>query len=160
MSTQPLSVVHQTFVLERNYPQSRERVFAALSTAASVRRWYVEGPNRKVDGFEMEFRVGGAQRSVLTYTGGTPMDGVTFITEGFFLDIEPSQRVVMASAMSAGERRISAALLTFELVDRGGGGTTLVLTHQGVFFEGSDGPQMREKGWRTLLERLAAQVAS
>ncbi|HTF89219.1 MAG TPA: SRPBCC family protein [Planctomycetota bacterium] len=160
MSTQDLSTVHHTFVVERSYPQSRARVFAALSTAASVRRWYVEGPKRKVESFEMDFRVGGAERSVLTYTGGTPMDGVTFVNEGHYLDIVSMERVVMASAMTAGERRISASLLTFELVDQGNGGTALVFTHQGVFFEGGDGPQMREAGWCTLLDRLAAHLAA
>ena len=35
------------------------------------------------------------------------------------------------------------------------GGTKLVFTHQAAFFEGADGPQMREMGWRYLLEALA-----
>jgi hypothetical protein len=34
-------------------------------------------------------------------------------------------------------------------------GTDLILTHQGAFFEGADGPEMRAVGWRKLLERLA-----
>jgi hypothetical protein len=37
-------------------------------------------------------------------------------------------------------------------------GTDLICTHQGAFFEGADGPQIRESGWRTLLERLATEL--
>jgi hypothetical protein len=38
-----------------------------------------------------------------------------------------------------------------------GTGTDLVLTHQGAFFEGADGPEMREAGWRKLLGRLTEE---
>ena len=47
--------------------------------------------------------------------------------------------------MTLGDKRISAALVTIELLPTGKG-TDLICTHQGAFFEGSDGPQMREAG--------------
>ncbi|HKF57082.1 MAG TPA: hypothetical protein VKJ45_16605 [Blastocatellia bacterium] len=37
-------------------------------------------------------------------------------------------------------------------------GTDLILTHQGAFFEGADGPAMREQGWKKLMENLAGVV--
>jgi hypothetical protein len=37
-------------------------------------------------------------------------------------------------------------------------GTDLIFTHQAVFFEGADGPQMREGGWRSLFDRLATEL--
>ena len=40
-----------------------------------------------------------------------------------------------------------------------GDATVLILTHQGAFFEGSDGPQMRKGGWEHLLDRLGASLA-
>jgi hypothetical protein len=60
--------------------------------------------------------------------------------------------------MSIGERRISASLGTVEFLPSGTG-TDLILTHQGAFFEGADGPEMREEGWRKLLERLTGEFA-
>jgi hypothetical protein len=30
----------------------------------------------------------------------------------------------------------------------------------GVFFEGSDGPELRQNGWRKLLEQLGTELAS
>ena len=38
-------------------------------------------------------------------------------------------------------------------------GTDLIVTHQGAFFEGSDGAQMREQGWRKLLDKLTKELA-
>ncbi len=38
-------------------------------------------------------------------------------------------------------------------------GSDLVLTYQGAFYEGSDGPERREGGWRKLLERLTAELS-
>jgi len=38
-------------------------------------------------------------------------------------------------------------------------GTDVICTHQGAFFEGADGPQMREAGWQTLLNKLTSFLA-
>jgi len=66
--------------------------------------------------------------------------------------------VVQGSFMTLGERRISASLCTFEMLPAESGGTELIFTHQGAFFEGSDGPAMREEGWTFLLGRLEAEL--
>jgi uncharacterized protein YndB with AHSA1/START domain len=60
--------------------------------------------------------------------------------------------------MSVGVKRISASQATFEL-QAAGSGTNLIFTEQAAFFEGGDGPQMREAGWRQLLDRLAQELA-
>jgi uncharacterized protein YndB with AHSA1/START domain len=38
------------------------------------------------------------------------------------------------------------------------GGTELTLTHQGVYLEGADGPEMRKGGWEHLLGKLAKEI--
>jgi hypothetical protein len=38
-------------------------------------------------------------------------------------------------------------------------GTDLICVHQGAFFEGADGPQIREQGWRKLFDQLAVELA-
>lgn len=53
------SVTHATFVIERHYPASPERVFAAFSDPAKKRRWIMEDKDFKPEAFEMDFRVGG-----------------------------------------------------------------------------------------------------
>jgi uncharacterized protein YndB with AHSA1/START domain len=79
------------------------------------------------------------------------------MAEGFHLDIVPARRVVIASTMTFGDRRISASLVTAEILPSGKS-TQLILTHQGAFFEGSDGPQLREVGWQKLMDRLVQEL--
>jgi uncharacterized protein YndB with AHSA1/START domain len=151
------SVIHNTFIIERSYPTSPERVFSAFADAARKRRWFAEGHHHEVEGFEMDFRVGGAERASYRFKEGTPFKGVALTHEGSYQDIVPNRRVVIASTMTLGDKRISASLVTVELLPTDKG-TDLICTHQGAFFEGSDGPEIREAGWRQLFEQLATEL--
>jgi uncharacterized protein YndB with AHSA1/START domain len=151
------AVVHNTFVIERAYPAAPERVFTAFSDPVQKRRWFVEGGDNEVVSYELDFRVGG--REVASFRHGPPVPGWVFTADATYLDIQSNRRIVFVSTMAMGEMRISATLVTVELL-AAANGTTLVLTHQGAFFEGGDGPQMREEGWRKLLDRLAAHDAT
>ena len=150
------SVIHNTFVIERSYPATPQQVFAAFADPAKKRRWFVEGDHHDVEHYEMDFRVGGKERGRFRFREGTPLKGVACTNDASFLDIVPNRRVVTASTMTVGERCISASLATFELL-RTDAGTDLIFTHQGAFFEGADGPEMREEGWRKLFERLTGE---
>ena len=152
------SVTHDTFVIERSYPAPPERVYAALSDPAKKRRWYAESEGHTVEEFEMDFRVGGTERAAYRLNEATPFPGLSLANEGNYQDIVANRRVVIASNMLFGGKRISAHLVTFELL-QAEQGTRLILTHQGAFFEGSDGPKMRQDGWRKLLDRLGAELA-
>ncbi|MCU1328757.1 MAG: Activator of Hsp90 ATPase 1 family protein [Bryobacterales bacterium] len=155
-----LSTLHHSFVIERTYAAPPELVFAALADPVQKRKWFAEGSaNHQTEEFTMDFRVSGTERVQSRFGDQSPFPGVALIAEGFYLDIQPDRRVVIASTMSVGDRRISASLVTFELLPAKAG-TELVLTHQAAFFEGSDSPKMREDGWRKLLDRLAVSLAS
>ena len=151
------SVIHSTFVIERSFPKSPQIVFTAFSDPVRKRRWFAEGESHEVEEFRMDFRVGGTERSRYRSKEGTPFQRVALTNEGSYLDIVPNRCVVTASTMALGSKRISASLVTFEFLPTENG-TDLICTHQGAFFEGADGPQMREAGWRKLLEQLAKEL--
>ncbi|WEK01641.1 MAG: SRPBCC family protein [Candidatus Sphingomonas phytovorans] len=152
---EPQPVLPNTFVIERRYPASRERVFAALSREDQKRRWYSDRDGREGTAFEMDFRVGGWSISRARMGADTPFEGVELVNEEYFHNIVPDRRIVSAATMTLGGRPISVALLTIELIATDSG-TDLICTHQAVFLEGADGPEMREHGWRVLFDRLGA----
>jgi uncharacterized protein YndB with AHSA1/START domain len=151
------SVTHSTFVIEQRYPYPPERLFAAFSDPAKKRRWFAEGDATAVEQYEMDFRPGGNETALYRFLPGTPFPGVALTNTGTFQDIIHNQRVVSASTMTLGDHRISSSLVTFEFLPIATG-TELRLTHQGAFYEGSDGPKMREDGWRKILDSLLTEL--
>lgn len=155
--SEPLAV-HDTFVLERAYPVAPERVFAAFSDAAQKRRWFAENKNHDLEIFEMDFRIGGAETARYRFKADSPFPGVQLASDSLYLDIQPERRIVMAGNMAMDGRIFSATLVTLEILPAAKG-SQLICTHQGAFFEGADGPNMRKDGWRLLLEGLAEALA-
>jgi uncharacterized protein YndB with AHSA1/START domain len=150
-------VAHATCVVERSFPKPAAVVFAALSDPNKVRRWMGGGEHSELLEFHCEFREGGKQ--VLKYKMGpqTPIAGAVITNEVRFQHIVSGERIVTVSTMKMGDRIFSASQVTFELVPTDME-TDLIITHQGAFFEGSDGPAMREQGWNALADKLVAVV--
>jgi uncharacterized protein YndB with AHSA1/START domain len=145
---------HSTFVIERTYPAAPERVWAAWSEPGLKARWH-QGPDDWTRGeHELDFRVGGCERSRVTPPAG-PVS--TFLAR--YLDILPGARIIYSYDMCLGDARISVSLATVELAPAGAG-TRLTYTEQGAYRldgEGDD-PAQREHGVRELLDRLGALV--
>ena len=141
------TVIHDTFVIKKTYPFALAKVFSFLSDADKKRRWFAaDSETGMSEGIEMDFRVGGVERSRYRMNERTPFPGAVLANDGIYQDIVPGRRIILATSMTLSGRRISCSLITFELLEAGSA-TLLILTHQGVFLEGADGPQMRKDGW-------------
>jgi uncharacterized protein YndB with AHSA1/START domain len=152
------NVNHSTFVVERTYPQSPARVFASFAEAGRKRRWYAEG-DHEIREYDLDFRVGGAERFRYRFKEGHPIAGSEIDNESTYQDIVPEQRIVFTQKMSLNGNPVSIAVITLEFLATGEG-TELVLTNQGTFIGWPDGAKMVEFGWNTLLDRLRKDVTA
>ena len=133
-------------------------MFAAFADPVKKRRWFAEGEGFEIEEFKMDFRVGGAEHTRFRSKDSPAMKGSACTNDTTYQDIVPNRRIVLAYTMTLGEKRISASLATFEFLPAQKG-TDLIFTEQAAFFEGADGPQLRETGWRQLLEQLAKELS-
>ena len=140
------STTHATFVIERTYDASPQRVFDAWADPAAKAQWF--GPPNKPD-YSLEFRIGGHERF------GTPGPGGSLYTfDAVYQDIVPGQRIVHCYDMHREDVRISVSLATIE-IEAHGDGTRLTLTEHGVYLDGHDTPAQREHGTNVMIEALA-----
>jgi uncharacterized protein YndB with AHSA1/START domain len=150
MTTTSRSAEHGTFTLSRTYPVPPERVFAAWSSQESKARWF-GAPG--APGYELDFRVGGAE-----INRGGPPGGPIFTYEAIYRDIVPDERIVYGYTMEADGTLISVSVTTVEFTPAASG-TILTITEQGVFLDGGDRPAVREKGTSELLDALGTTLA-
>jgi uncharacterized protein YndB with AHSA1/START domain len=143
------SVVHSTFSLERVYPTSPARVFAAWADPAAKARWFSPNGPHKLD-----FRVGGQEVNSARNPGGQDV-----FFESHYQDIVVGQRIVYTSTLSAADTVVTVSLTTVELTPEGDG-TRLVLTEQGTFLDGHEQPDWREQGTSQWLDALGADLAA
>jgi uncharacterized protein YndB with AHSA1/START domain len=141
------SVTHATFSLERTYPASPARVFAAWSDPVAKARWFAA----PAGSHELDFRVGGREVNRATH------DGAVITFESRYHDIVPGERIVYTSTLSAGDVLSTVSTTTVEFkVD--GDGTRLLLVEQGTFLDGQEEPSWREHGTSDWLDKLGADL--
>jgi uncharacterized protein YndB with AHSA1/START domain len=158
MSTR--SVIHDTFTIERTYPATPSRVFAAFASEEAKNSWGDTGDLQPADASpsetEFDFRVGGRERFSHKW------QGTSYRYDGLYYDIVPDQRIVYSYEMYADDLRISVSVTTIEFV-RTGEGTALTYTEQGAYLDGIDGPQapaLRQEGTTEMLDGLTSYLKS
>jgi uncharacterized protein YndB with AHSA1/START domain len=146
------SVTHATIVIERTYDASPARVFAAWADPAVKARWVAGPDDWTFDDYELDFQVGGRERS-----RSGPPGGPVHIYDAIYQDIVPDQRIIFTYDMFLDETRISISLATVELKPEAAS-TRLTYTEQGAFLDGHEVPDLREQGMGTLLDALGAEL--
>jgi uncharacterized protein YndB with AHSA1/START domain len=99
------SVAHSTFSLERTYPASPSRVFAAWAEPAAKAKWFA-GPNEH----RLDFRVGGHE-----VARGANGDGKELTFESTYHQIVPSVRIVYSSTLSVDGKVATVSITTVEI---------------------------------------------
>ena len=158
--TSERTVIHDTFTIERTYPATPSRVYAAFASEEAKDAWGdtgdMEQPSGQAGESEFDFRVGGRERF------GHIWQGTTYRYEGRYFDIVPDRRIVYAYEMYAEDVRISVSVATIEFVETGDG-TRLLWTEQGAYLDGFDGPEapkLRQGGTEEMLDGLTGYLAA
>jgi uncharacterized protein YndB with AHSA1/START domain len=145
----PRTVTHATFTIERTYPTTPERVFAAFADPSVKQRWFQVPADWVGKEHTLDFRVGGREHS-----RGGPVDGPVHVFDAVFQDIVEDQRIVYTYDLYFDDRRISISVATIELRPDGGA-TTMTFTEQAAFLDGLEDPAEREHGTNLLFDALA-----
>jgi uncharacterized protein YndB with AHSA1/START domain len=152
------SVTHATLAIERNYPASPAKVFAAFADPQAKAKWFVGPDEWQGSDHSLDFRVGGRE-----HVSGGPKGGPVHVFDATYQDIVAGERIIYTYDMHLDGQRISVSVATIEL-KAAGEGTQLKLTEQGAFLDGFDIPDDRERGTRDLLDNrgkaLARQAAN
>ena len=149
------TTTHGSFVIERTYSASPQRVFAAWADPAAKRAWFAEGEGWDLLSYELDFREGGSEKSRFRFLKGEEVFGekTTFGNDTVFNEIVPNERIIYTYSMDRNGVRFSVSLATVE-IKAASSGTRLILTENAAFFDGADGVKMREAGWLELLGKL------
>ncbi|MFT4036049.1 MAG: SRPBCC domain-containing protein [Patulibacter sp.] len=155
MTTAETAQTHATFVIERDYPASIEKVWAAFADPAIKARWF--GASDEFDDIEAleEFRVGG--RTI--HNGRHIASGARSRMGGTYTDIVEHARIVFVYDMWLNDAHASTSLTTITL-EPGDDGTRLTYTEQAVHLDGIHGPGPdaaagREHGTAQMLDSIA-----
>jgi uncharacterized protein YndB with AHSA1/START domain len=148
-----MSITHEQFSIERNYNCSPAQAFRGFSDPELKRQWFSNPAGWPDATWELDFRVGGGEVS-----GGSKPGSPKMLFRSTFHEIVEAERIVFAYDLLQDDRLMSVSLTTVEFFGEEGG-TRMLFTELGAFFDGLDDPAEREHGTGWLLDRLGNVLA-
>ncbi len=138
--------------LERRIAAPPERLFAAWTEPALLRRWSAPEGLTIVDG-ATDLRVGGHWRVVMAAPDGTRLEAF-----GTYREIAPPDRLVYTHAWRESEGSSPETVITVELRPDGPDATRLRFTQAG--FASVPGRDGHAAGWASALDQLQTILES
>ncbi len=148
------SAAHDSFTIERTYPATPDRVFAAWASHDAKSQWFGDAEGIAAGEHTLDFTVGGREHLAMK----TP-DGSTYTFDAVYQDIVDDERIVWCYDMTVDGRRMSVSLGTVQIAPVSGG-TRLTMTEQGVYLDGLDTNEARRLGTEELLNGLGAYLSA
>jgi uncharacterized protein YndB with AHSA1/START domain len=133
-----------SLVLTRVLPAPREKVFAAWTEEAMIKKWFCPGEGMTVPVAELDVREGGNYRLVIE-----DAEGETYSPSGTYEKIVPNERLVFSWQWADSDL---ITRVTIDLKDHGNNQTELTLTHEG--FPETEIRDRHTQGWEGCLAKL------
>ena len=150
-----MSIRQHDFTIERHFRQTPAQAFLAFADPELKQRWFAIPGSWTESERANDFRVGGGELAA-----GRDGRGVHHLFRSRIHDIVDGERIVYAYDMVIDGQLFSVSLATIEFHQLDDGGTHLIFTEHGAFFDGLEDPADREHGTGLLLDRLEAFLAS
>jgi uncharacterized protein YndB with AHSA1/START domain len=144
------SVEHATFALERVYPVTRDRVYAAMSTKERKAKWFGD-PSTPPTQWDFDFREGGREYESSVF------EGAVHTFDAIYLDIVENERITWSYNLYVDGVKLSSSFTVVELTTVADG-TRLRFTETGAFFDGHEKPELREQGSGWILDALGESL--
>lgn len=152
-----MTLTHDTFEIRKYYHASPAAIFGAFALQDRKSRWYAASPAHEPLSYSLEFRRGGEEKLTARMLPGTPIAGKLLCWTSTYAEIVENERIVFFQTPDVDQTRVSAAVVTVKITAEAGR-TEVALTHQAVYFEGADGPEVRRMGWEYLLDTMASST--
>lgn len=143
---------HATIVIERIFAALPHQVFSAWSSREALAAWSAPGDGWELVWRAFDFKVG--HTDVCTFGA---IDAEPYVNTTRYEEIVANRRIVYASTISYLGALIFAGVVTVEFTAVGDA-THVVMTENGVYFDGSDSPHGHEDGWGMMLDGLGNYV--
>jgi uncharacterized protein YndB with AHSA1/START domain len=144
----PHSVLHTSFVIDRQFKAPPKRVFSAWTDPEIKRLWSDCHADLPGSEYSLEFRVGGTEVHRVVYPNGA----VQRIEKHFF-DIVPDARIIFGYDIQLDARRLSVSLVTVQF-EPSRVGTRMLMAEYISYLDGHEDLEARIRGTNEGLDRL------
>jgi uncharacterized protein YndB with AHSA1/START domain len=133
-----------TLRMRRTFQAPAQRVFDAWTSVEVMRRWWHAERDWETSEAEVDLRVGGAVRVVMS----DPVDGAEYGGGGFYTVVDRPRRLAFTWVW---DRDPHESLIEIEF-EESGGATTVHFTHSGLLDE--ETVRSHEGGWGRCFDNL------